>query len=129
MKEYKYKINGKDYTVVIANVEDNIAQVEVNGTSYTVEMNKKFLHIALLALLALVLSGLSIFIKTGADATGSETIGVVSKCGFPIHFLASAPGLARAQFVALRFWLNAATWFAILTAVWLSVAFKKNSRG
>jgi biotin carboxyl carrier protein len=41
MKEYKYKINGNDYTVVIANVEDNIAQVEVNGTSYTVEMNKQ----------------------------------------------------------------------------------------
>ena len=41
MKEYKYKINGNDYTVVIASVEDNIAKVEVNGTSYTVEMDKQ----------------------------------------------------------------------------------------
>jgi len=90
-------------------------------------MNKKFLHIVLLALLALMLSGLSIFIKTGTDATDSETIGVVSKWGFPIHFLASAPGLARAQFVAQRFWLNTAFWLAILAAVWLSVAFKRNS--
>lgn len=90
-------------------------------------MTKKFLHIGLLALLALILSGLSICIKTGADATDSETIGIVSKWGFPIHFLASAPGLSRPQFVAQRFWMNAATWFALLTAVWLSVAFKRNS--
>lgn len=41
MKEYKYKINGSDYTVVIASVEENIAEVEVNGTPYTVEMNKQ----------------------------------------------------------------------------------------
>ncbi|MDD3949316.1 MAG: hypothetical protein PHT43_07615 [Anaerolineaceae bacterium] len=91
-------------------------------------MIKKSLHIVLLALLALILSGLSIYIKTGADATDSETIGVVSQWGFPIHFLSSAPGLARAQFVAQRFWLNTATWFALLTAIWLSVAFQRNSR-
>ena len=41
MKEYKYKINGSDYTVIIQNVEENVAEVEVNGTPYTVEMNKQ----------------------------------------------------------------------------------------
>ena len=41
MKEYKYKINGNPYNVVIGDIEDNIAHVEVNGTHYTVEMEKK----------------------------------------------------------------------------------------
>ena len=41
MKDYKYKINGNLYNVVIGDIEDNIAHVEVNGTHYTVEMEKK----------------------------------------------------------------------------------------
>ena len=41
MKEYKYKINGNMYNVVIGDIEENIAHVEVNGTHYTVEMEKK----------------------------------------------------------------------------------------
>ena len=41
MKEYKYKINGNVYKVAIGDIEDNIAHVEVNGTSYKVEMEKK----------------------------------------------------------------------------------------
>jgi len=41
MKEYKYKINGNLYNVTIGDIEDNIAHVEVNGTHYTVEMEKK----------------------------------------------------------------------------------------
>ena len=41
MKEYKYKINGNVYNVVIGAIEDNIAHVEVNGTHYNVEMEKK----------------------------------------------------------------------------------------
>ena len=41
MKEYKYKINGNVYNVVIGDIEENIAHVEVNGTHYTVEMEKK----------------------------------------------------------------------------------------
>lgn len=38
MKEYKYKINGNPYNVVIKEVEGNLAQVEVNGTPYKVEL-------------------------------------------------------------------------------------------
>ena len=40
MKEYKYKINGNLYKVTVENIEDNIADVEVNGTHYKVEMEK-----------------------------------------------------------------------------------------
>lgn len=38
MKEYKYKINGNVYKVAVGDVEDNIAQVEVNGVPYKVEL-------------------------------------------------------------------------------------------
>ena len=41
MKEYKYKINGNAYKVTIGDIEDNIANVEVNGTHYKVEMEEK----------------------------------------------------------------------------------------
>lgn len=40
MKQYKYKINGNLYNVTVSDVEENIARVEVNGTPYTVEMDK-----------------------------------------------------------------------------------------
>ena len=40
MKEYKYTINGNKYSVTIGDIEENIAHVEVNGTPYTVEMEK-----------------------------------------------------------------------------------------
>lgn len=38
MKEYKYKINGNTYNVGIGDIEDNIANVVVNGTPYKVEL-------------------------------------------------------------------------------------------
>jgi len=40
MKEYKFKINGNDYKVSVDNVENGAAKVSVNGTHYTVEMEK-----------------------------------------------------------------------------------------
>jgi biotin carboxyl carrier protein len=40
MKSFKYTINGNVYKVVINRIEDTIADVEVNGTPYKVEMNK-----------------------------------------------------------------------------------------
>ena len=40
MKEYKYKINGNSYTVTIGEVEGNVADVQVNGVSYHVEMEE-----------------------------------------------------------------------------------------
>lgn len=41
MKEYKYTINGNKYEVTIAGIEDNIANVIVNGEEYKVEMEKE----------------------------------------------------------------------------------------
>lgn len=41
MKEYKYKINGNPYNVTIGDIEDNVAQVEVNGVPYRVEIDSK----------------------------------------------------------------------------------------
>ncbi len=41
MKEYKYTINGNEYKVTIGEIEGNIANVEVNGTAYKVEMPEK----------------------------------------------------------------------------------------
>lgn len=38
MKEYKFKINGKEYNVAVNGVEGNNASVTVNGVSYNVEM-------------------------------------------------------------------------------------------
>ena len=41
MKEYKFKIHGNEYEVSINSVEDNIADVTVNGTQYEVEFEGK----------------------------------------------------------------------------------------
>ena len=41
MKEYKFKIHGNEYKVSINSVEDNIADVTVNGTQYEVEIEGK----------------------------------------------------------------------------------------
>ena len=38
MKEYKYKINGNEYSVAIIDLEGNTAAVEVNGVSYQVDI-------------------------------------------------------------------------------------------
>jgi biotin carboxyl carrier protein len=40
MKKYKLTINGNSYDVEIQNIEDNLAEVEVNGTIYKVEVDK-----------------------------------------------------------------------------------------
>ncbi len=40
-KEYKYKINGTKFTVKVGDAVDNQVQVEVNGTPYTVELDKE----------------------------------------------------------------------------------------
>ena len=41
MKEYKYKINGNIYKVGIGDIENGVAEVEVNGTPYKVELEQK----------------------------------------------------------------------------------------
>ena len=41
MKEYKLKINGNDYAVTVNEVDDNIAEVEVNGSKYAALVQEK----------------------------------------------------------------------------------------
>ena len=41
MKDFKYTINGNVYNVVVNSVKDAIAEIEVNGTPYKVEMNEQ----------------------------------------------------------------------------------------
>lgn len=41
MKSFKFTIQGNKYDVNILNVEENIAEIEVNGTLYKVEVDKK----------------------------------------------------------------------------------------
>ena len=46
MKEYKYSINGNEYTVAVIDLDGNTAAVEVNGTSYKVDILGEELNIA-----------------------------------------------------------------------------------
>ena len=41
MKKYKFTIRGHKYDVEIQSFEDNIAEIEVNGTKYHVELDKE----------------------------------------------------------------------------------------
>ncbi|GAP68575.1 biotin-requiring enzyme [Bacteroidales bacterium 6E] len=40
MKRFKFTINGNKYETEILHIEDNVAEIEVNGTKYYVEVNK-----------------------------------------------------------------------------------------
>lgn len=40
MKKFKLSINGNSYEVEIQNIEDNIAEIDVNGTLYKVEVDR-----------------------------------------------------------------------------------------
>ena len=41
MKNFKFTINGNEYDAEIIGIEENIAEVSVNGVSYTVEIDRK----------------------------------------------------------------------------------------
>ena len=41
MKDFQFKINGNSYKVNIRSVEDGLAEIEVNGTSYQVTLETK----------------------------------------------------------------------------------------
>ncbi len=41
MKKFKFNIQGNEYQVEIQNFEGDVAEIEVNGTLYTVEVEKK----------------------------------------------------------------------------------------
>lgn len=41
MRKFKFKINDNNYDVDIINIEENVAEVNVNGTVYNVEVDKQ----------------------------------------------------------------------------------------
>lgn len=41
MKEFKFSIHGNTYAVEVMAIEDNIAHMEVNGTPYKIEIERK----------------------------------------------------------------------------------------
>ncbi|MCL3781239.1 biotin/lipoyl-binding protein [Prolixibacteraceae bacterium JC049] len=41
MKKFKFTISGREYEVEVKDFEDNIAEVEVNGTAYQVEIDQE----------------------------------------------------------------------------------------
>ncbi len=41
MKNFKFTIRGNDYEVEIQKMEGNVAEIEVNGTTYQVEIERK----------------------------------------------------------------------------------------
>lgn len=41
MKKYKFSINGNEYETEILNIEENVAEIEVNGTLYKVVLEKE----------------------------------------------------------------------------------------
>ncbi len=41
MKEFKFKINGVDYTAAVEEIENGLTEVTVNGQKYQVETEKK----------------------------------------------------------------------------------------
>lgn len=44
MKKYKFTINGNIYETNVVNIEDNIAEIEVNGSTFNVEVDKKIIQ-------------------------------------------------------------------------------------
>jgi glutaconyl-CoA/methylmalonyl-CoA decarboxylase subunit gamma len=41
MKNFKFTINGNEYSAEIVSIEENIAEVSVNGVTYSVEIDRK----------------------------------------------------------------------------------------
>ena len=69
MKEYKLKINGNDYAVSINEVDDNVAEVEVNGTPFKVEFEKPITK----------KPAATVVTKPAPKAAGAAPAGVVAK--------------------------------------------------
>jgi biotin carboxyl carrier protein len=40
MKRFKFNVNGNQYETEILSIEDNVAEIEVNGTKYYVEVDR-----------------------------------------------------------------------------------------
>ena len=89
MKEYKYKINGNVYNVAIGDIDDNVAQVEVNGVPYKVEFDqkKKAVKVAVTARLLLsMLLPATLFSKAHLSSPLNNTLRHSKLCHLVIFF-------------------------------------------
>lgn len=76
MKEYKYKINGNSYKVAIGDIDNNVAQVEVNGIPYKVELDEtkkpvKIVNAPRPSTAPRTETGAKVIAKPAASATGA----------------------------------------------------------
>lgn len=76
------------------------------------------------ALVALILSSLSLLIKSGVDKSEIDTIGVITKWGFPVSFAQSAPGWSWTHYQGMNFVFNFIVWLIIILLL-KSFLFKK----
>ena len=47
MKKFSFTIRGNKYDVELQSIEDNIAEIEVNGSKYEVEIHKEKMGISM----------------------------------------------------------------------------------
>ena len=82
----------------------------------------------LLAIVGLTVSVFSMFIQVGTDDSERDTIGIQKKWGFPVPYRMTAPGLAWANYNALRFGANTVVWtIGLATAIAVIKRMKKGS--
>ncbi|MCK9626438.1 MAG: biotin/lipoyl-binding protein [Bacteroidales bacterium] len=79
MKEYKLKINGNNYNIVINELDEATASVEVNGTPFTVEFEKPISKPVTIAKVVKPVTAAPVSSQTAASvskpvATGSATV-------------------------------------------------------
>lgn len=78
MKEYKYKINGNEYKVTVGDIDGNMANIEVNGTPYKVEIEerqvKKVTPVAAVKSAAAPAAPAVKVAKPASAATGGEVV-------------------------------------------------------
>jgi biotin carboxyl carrier protein len=71
MKKFKFKINGSEYEVSVNEVEESFAEIEVNGTPFTVEIEKQ--------------------VKTSAKSFNKKPAGKVNPINTPSRAMAASP--------------------------------------
>jgi hypothetical protein len=88
-----------------------------------------FLYIGAIPLLALVAAFLTGFIVVGEDHSELATIGILSLHGFPVWFVATAPGISiMSSWHPDRYAMNVAIWVAALLAIAIVVHVKIRKR-
>ena len=91
MKEYKFKINGKDYAVTIGEAEGKMLSVNVNGADYQVELENAPVAAPVAAPAAAGNAPASA--KHNADATAGASPASAPKAGAGLTIKSPLPGI------------------------------------